>query len=109
MQHRDAGDVVQGGQFEQIANGGISLDGDRVLDHAGLELLDLAHFGSLLLDGHVLVDDPDAAFLSHGNGEAGFGHGVHRRGNQRDVQLDAAGQTGLEADFIGQYFGITGH
>ena len=105
-QHRNAGDVVQAGQVEQVAHGGVGVDGDRVLDHASLELLDLADFAGLLFDGHVLVDDADAAFLGHGNGQARFGHGIHGSGNQRNVQLDAAGQTGLETDFIGQYLGI---
>ncbi|MNO76459.1 hypothetical protein D3C76_675330 [compost metagenome] len=100
VQYRNAGDVVLAGQFEQVTHRGIGLDGDRVLDHAGLELLDLAHFGSLLLDGHVLVDDADAAFLGHGNGQTGFGHGIHGGGNQRNIQLDATGQTGLETDFV---------
>ena len=107
-EHRHAGNVVLPGQLEQIAHGGVGLDGDRVLDHAGLELLDLAHFGSLLLDGHVLVDDADAAFLRHGDGQTRLGDGVHGSGQQRDVQFDAAGQAGLQADVLGQYLGVTG-
>ncbi|CDF94346.1 hypothetical protein BN844_3546 [Pseudomonas sp. SHC52] len=109
VQHRNAGDVVHAGQFEQIAHRGIGLDGDRVLDHASLEPLDLAHFGGLLFDGHVLVDDTDTAFLGHGNGQTGFGHGVHGSGNQRDIQFDATGKTGFEADFVRQHLGITRH
>ena len=95
VQHRHAGDVVGLGQVEQVAHGGVGFDGDGVLDHTGLETLDLAHFGSLLLDGHVLVDDADAAFLSHGDRQTGFSDGVHGGGNQWDIQLDATGQTGL--------------
>ncbi|MNG93633.1 hypothetical protein D3C79_526060 [compost metagenome] len=106
FQHWNTGDVVQAGQVEQVTHSGVGVDGDRILDHASLELLDLAHFMRLLLDGHVLVDDADAAFLGHGNGQARFGHGIHGGGNQRNVQLDATGQTGLETDFIGQYLGI---
>ncbi len=106
-EHRHTGDVVQAGQLEQITHGGVGFDGDRILDHTGLELLDLAHFGSLLLDGHVLVDDADATFLGHGNGQARFGDGIHRSGQQRDVQFDATGQAGLEADVLGQHLGIT--
>ena len=67
-------------------------DRDRAADHAGLELLDQAHFGRLLLGGHVLVDDADAAVLRHGDGEAGFGHGVHGGGHDGDVQAQAAGE-----------------
>lgn len=82
MQDWNAGDVVLTGQFEQVTNGRVSLDGDRILDHTRFELLDLAHFGSLLLDGHVLVDDADAAFLSHGDCQTGFSDGVHSGGNE---------------------------
>jgi hypothetical protein len=109
VQYRHTGDVMHAGQFEQVTHGGVGLDGDRVLDHTGFETLDLAHFGSLLLDGHVLVDDADAAFLSHGDCQTGFSDGVHGGGNQWNIQLDATGQTGLKTDFIRQYFGITGH
>ena len=108
VQHRHAGDVVLAGQIEQVAHGSVGFDGDRILDHAGLVALDLAHFGSLLLDGHVLVDDADAAFLGHGDGQARLGDGVHGCGQQRNVQLDATGQAGLEADVLGQDFGVTG-
>ena len=91
VQHRDAGDVVHASEFEQVTHSGVSFDGDRIFHHAGFVTLDLAHFGSLLLDGHVLVDDADAAFLSHGNGQTGFGDGVHGSGNQGNIQLDATG------------------
>ena len=71
-------------------------------------MLDLADFRGLLLDAHVLVDDADAAFLGHGDGQAGFGHGIHRGGYQRDVQFDAAGQASFQTHVLGQDFGITG-
>src|SRR5690554_8113742 len=67
IEHRYTGDVVLVGQLEQLGHGGVGVNGDRILDHTGLELLDLAHLVGLLLDGHVLVDDADAAFLGHGN------------------------------------------
>src|SRR5690606_12195417 len=46
VQHRHAGNVVLAGDVEQVTDSGISLDGDRILHHAGLEALDLAHLGS---------------------------------------------------------------
>ena len=55
------------------------------------ELLDLADLVGLLLGVEVLVDDADAAGLGHGDGHGRLGHGVHRRGDQRDAQLDARG------------------
>ena len=36
----------------------------------------------------IAVDDADAAGLRHGDGHAGFGHRVHRRGDDRDVERD---------------------
>ncbi len=109
VQHGYAGNVVHAGQFEQITNSGIGFNRDRVLDDTGLELLDLAHFGSLLLDGHVLVDDTDTAFLGHGNCQTGLGDCIHCSRDQRNIQLDATGQTGFQTDFVGKYLGITGH
>src|SRR5690606_23710287 len=79
VQHRYTGNIVLVSQLEQFGHGRVSPNGDRVLDNASLELLDLANLVGLLLDGHVLVDDADAAFLGHGNRQAGFGHGVHGR------------------------------
>jgi len=95
VQYRNAGDVVLAGQFKQFTYRGISLDGDRLFNHACFETLDLANFMSLLLDGHVLVDDADTAFLSHGNCQTGFSYGVHCGGNQRNIQFNATGQTSL--------------
>ena len=46
---------------------------------------------------HVLVHDTQAAFLRDGDGEPGFGHCVHRRRQQRNVERDAGGEAGLES------------
>ncbi|MCY1413763.1 hypothetical protein D9M71_292000 [compost metagenome] len=108
IHHREAGEAVFAGDLQQFDDLGRGGHGDRVANDDGLVLLDLAHLGSLLLDGHVLVDDADAAFLGHGDGEAGFGHGVHRGGHQRDIQFDATGQSGFQAHVLRQDFRITG-
>ncbi len=108
-QHRHTGDVVLVSQFDQFGNGSAGVDGDRVTDHTGFEFLDLADFGGLLLDGHVLVDDAHATFLRHGNRQTGFGDGIHRSRQQRDVQFDTTGQTGLETHVLGQDLGVSGH
>src|SRR5690606_11339450 len=90
VEHRYTGDVVLVSQLEQLGDAGVRLDGDRVLDHTGLEFLDLADLIGLLFDGHVLVDDADAPFLRHGNGQAGLGNRVHGCRHQRHAQLDPA-------------------
>ena len=67
------------------------LDGDRVHHHAGFEFLHLPHLRGLLVRLQVAVDDADAAGLRHGDRHLGLGHGVHGRGDDRDVERDLAG------------------
>ena len=83
-------------------------NGDRILDHAALEALDLGYLRGLRLGGHVLVNDADAAFLRQSNRQARFGHGIHRGRHQRDIQGNFAGQPGGEADVAGQNVGMGG-
>ena len=64
--------------------------GHRVGDHARLGPLDQVDLLGLLLDRQVAVQDADAALPGHGDRHPGLGHGVHRRGDQRDAQGDAA-------------------
>ena len=104
----DAGDVVFAGEGEQFTDGGVFLDGDGVADDAGFEFFDQSDLMRLLLDGHVLMDDADAAFLGHGDGEAGFGDGIHGGGHEWDVEFDVFGQFGFERDIFGQDLGVTG-
>ena len=61
---------------------------DRVLDDAAFEAFDLRNLGRLLGGRHILMDDAEAPLLSDRDGEPGFGHGVHRRRKQRDVERD---------------------
>ncbi len=74
------------------ARGLVRVDRDRVDHHPGLEFLDLADFVGLLLDAHVAVDDADSAGLRHRDRERAFGHRIHRRRDQRDAELDLAGE-----------------
>ena len=81
------------------------MDRDRIDHHAALELLDHLHLVGLFGGRHVAVNDAHAAGLRHGDGEARFGDRIHRGGDERDVELDAAGQPGLGDDVGGQHFG----
>jgi hypothetical protein len=102
LDHRNAGDAVALHQGQRIGQGLVGIDGDRVHHHAAFELLDLAHLVGLLLDREVLVDHAHAAGLGHGDGEPAIGHGIHGRGEQRDAQLDRAGQTRARVGLAGQ-------
>ena len=95
------------GFFDQddFAYGHIRMDGDRIDDHAALELLDHLHLVGLFGGRHVAVNDAEAAGLRHGDGEPRFGDGVHGGGNERDVEADAAGQARGGVDVGRQHIG----
>ena len=78
-------------------------DGHRVVNHAVLGPLHPAHVGGLLGDGHVLMDDTQAAFTRHGDRRLGLRHRIHRSGQERNVQFDLIGQIGFQLDFLGQH------
>ena len=64
--------------FHQFANQHIGADGNRVFHNAAFMALHLGHGIGLALGGHVFMDNADAAFLRHRNGQLGFGNGIHR-------------------------------
>ena len=80
---------ISAGGFAERA---VGTERDRVQDHPALAPLDPVDFGGLPVDRHVLVDHADAAGPRHGDGHFRLGHGVHRGGDQRDVELDAPGE-----------------
>ena len=108
INHWHTRNAVQLLQRQNVADGVVAGNSDRVFNNAALEFLDLANFRSLLFCGQVFVDDTQTAFLSDGNGQTCFSNGVHGSGNQRDVELNSTGQTGFQRYLIGQDFGITG-
>ena len=89
-------------QQQRVGEACVGLDGHRIDHHPGLELLDLAHLVGLLGDRHVAVNDADPAGLRHRDRERAFGHGVHRRRDQRDAELDLAGEPGAGIGVGGQ-------
>ena len=56
----------------------------------------------LRLDGHVLVDDADAAFLRHGDGEARLGDGVHGGGEYGQPEAHVSRELRAKVDFFGE-------
>ncbi len=77
-------------------------DGDGVNDHAGFGALDAVDFLGLAVDGHIAVNDADAALTGDGDGEARFGYGVHGGGGERDVDGEFAGEIGGGVDLGGE-------
>src|SRR5262249_46648200 len=105
---RHAADLVVLHDALGRADGFVRRQGNGIGDNAVGAALDLVHLPGLLLHRHVLVNHAHAAFLGQGNGQLAFGHRVHRRGNDGDVQANFAGELGTDIDIAGQDFTICG-
>ena len=96
--HRHAGDAVLLHQRQRVGEGRLRMNGEWVHHHAGLEFLDPADQRGLLVRLEVAVDNSDAAGLRHGNRHGGFGHGVHRGGDDRNIERDVASNPRADVD-----------
>ena len=83
-------------QRQRVGERRVGADGDRVHHHAEFELLDLPHLLGLLGRREIAVDDADAAGLRHGDGQPRLGDGVHGGRQDRQVELDVAGDAGAD-------------
>ncbi len=97
--HRHAGDAVAFHQRERVGNLELGLDGDGVDNHSAFTALHAVHFFGLALDGHVAMNDADAALLRQGDGEVRLGDRVHGRADDRDIDRDMPGQAGARIGF----------
>ena len=89
-------------QRQRVRQHRVGADGQRIDHHAGFELLDLPHLGGLAVGIEIAVDDADAAGLRHRDRHARFGDGIHRGGDDRDVERDGAGDVGADIGLGGQ-------
>jgi len=99
-------DVLGARQLQHFADGLVGGDGDRVMDHAALELLDPVHLARLGLDAHILVDDAEPAFLRDRDREARLGDRVHGGGQDRQIEADRAGELRAEIGVARQEIGV---
>ena len=90
--HRKSADSVFAHQLLGALHGVSGRKRDGISDDAVLSSLDFLNFERLPLRRNIFVDDADAALLGQCNGERRFGHRVHGRRNQRDIQADAPGE-----------------
>ena len=88
VDHRDPRDLVAGHDFEGFRDLLLRPASDRVDDHAGLGPFDAVDLLGLSGDRQILVDHAQPALLGHRDGEARLRDGIHRGGNDRNVQRD---------------------
>ena len=108
LDHRNAGNAILLHQRQRIGQRRVRVDGDGIDHHAGFELLHLPHLRGLRVGLEIAVDDADAAGLRHGDRHVRFGHGVHGRGDDRDIEQDIARDARADIDVRRQDVGQAG-
>ena len=103
--HRNAGNVILLHQGQGIGKRCLGIDGHRIDHHARFELLDLAHLRGLRIRFEIAVQDADPAGLRHGDRHSGLGDGVHGRGDDRNIELDARRDMRADIDVRWQNIG----
>ena len=92
-----------------VARSGVHREGDRILNHAALGALHLAHFVRLRRDGHVLVNHADASLTGDSNRHVALGDGVHGGTHDGRLQLDVARKRRAELHVTRKHLGVVGH
>ena len=100
---RHAGNLVFAHQLVGVRHQMLRREEKRVDDDAVFRALNPVDVVSLVGDGHVFMDDADAALAGNGNCHRRFGHRIHCRRHQRSVQGDVLGQPGLHRDLLGKH------
>jgi hypothetical protein len=70
---------------------------------SGFEPLHPPHLIGLDFRLEVAVDHPDAAGLRHGDRHVGLGHGIHRRGDDGDIERDVTRDSAADIDLGRQH------
>ena len=96
LDHRDAGNAILLHQRQRVGERRVGMDGDRIDHHARFEFLDLPHLRRLHRRIEIAVNDADAAGLRHGDRHVRLGHRIHGRSDDRNIERDAAGDSGAD-------------
>ena len=91
---RNTGNAELAHQLVGILDKLVLGQGEGIDDNAVLGTLDLVYLVSLLFDGHILVDDADAALSGNGDGHTGVGDGIHSCGDDGGIQMNVSRKTG---------------
>ncbi len=92
----NAGEAVLAHQRQRFGEFGVGTDGERIHHHAGFVFFHLPDLRGLAFRIEVAVDHAETAGLRHGDRHAGFGDGIHRRCDDRNVQRNGAGGVGAD-------------
>ena len=107
--HRHTGNVIGFGNAQQLGHGGFRAHGDGIFHHAGFVFLYHAHVTRLVGCIHAFMEDTDAPFLRHGDGQAVLGNRIHGCGRQRNIQSNVPSQFRFQGHVLGQHIGMGGN
>ena len=88
---------------ERLADGKFRRDSDGINDHAAFRAFYAVHFLGLAVNGHVAMDEADAALAGDGDGQARVRDCVHGRGDDRNVERNFAREAGARVRLRWQY------
>ena len=90
-------------QREGVGHGIVRAERDRLDDHPRLGALHLVDLGNLVGDREIAVDDPDSARARERDRKPRLGDGVHRGGDDRELEHDRPRQPGGRAHVVRQH------
>ena len=90
-----------------MADGRVGRQRYGVFDDPVGGAFDLVDFFGLQIGGHIFVDDADAADFRQTDRHGGFGDGIHRTGQEGDVEPNPLGQSRGNINVGGNNFAVT--
>ena len=106
--HRNAANFVLSHHSQRIGNRFFGMNADGIQYHTVFGTFHGAHLLCLIVNGHIFVDNADAAFARNSDSHSGFGNGVHCGRHHGDVERNVSGKARGEIYVAGENFGITG-
>ena len=108
IHHRQPGNTIFSTQSIHLSDSHIGAARNGICHHSGFGALDYFHILGLFFNGKITVQHPKPAFTSHGDCHASLGHGIHRRGHDRNIETDIASELGGGSNFRGDNIGGIG-
>ena len=103
IRNRHAADAVLGHNLHRIVHIMILGEKNRIVDNAVFAALHTLNLIGLIADGHIFMNNADAALARDGDRHTRLGDGIHRRRNERNVQTDRSRKICRQVDVRRQH------
>ncbi len=95
IHHGDTANMIFSHHTKGIGYCLTTANGHGIVDHTVLGTLDNGYLTSLLLNGHVLVNDANTSLTGNGNSHRRLGNRVHSSRHKRYIELNVTGELRL--------------